>query len=177
MDLTLVPFGKSKSNGLFNLTCHHGPEECHGNKVQACALVHIPNNSTKVKFISCVMEYMEGKSKMSAYPDKQCADTVGVTDYSTIRNCVDMQEGDNLMLSLKNKTQDLGRGDSLSVPTIVFNSMFNETAQTMSLTSFKSVLCGYIPGNDKLEECSGAVVNTATLTLALVTALFALLSQ
>nr|CAD7418389.1 unnamed protein product [Timema cristinae] len=107
----------------------------------------------------------------------QCADTVGVTDFSTIRNCVDTQEGDNLTLSLENKTRDLGRGDSLSVPTIVFNSMFNETAQMMSLTSFKSVLCGYIPGNDKLKECSGAVVNTATLTLALVTALFARLSQ
>jgi len=50
-------FQQSKSpEGTWVFQCQHGPNECMGNKMQACALSLYQNDpSLQVRFISCVM--------------------------------------------------------------------------------------------------------------------------
>ncbi|KAL4711241.1 hypothetical protein ACJJTC_019082 [Scirpophaga incertulas] len=55
----LVPYGKStheKVNGNWQFLCHHGPDECYGNKVQACILKdRTLQDPDKMEMIICLM--------------------------------------------------------------------------------------------------------------------------
>ena len=42
-------------DGNWQFSCQHGPEECRGNKNQACALKYITDPDVQVEFINCVM--------------------------------------------------------------------------------------------------------------------------
>jgi interferon gamma-inducible protein 30 len=74
VDLKMVPFGKSTystSGADVNFRCHHGPNECYGNKVHACAIDHIQVDSFQsdnketltLNYIHCLM------SKANNFPD------------------------------------------------------------------------------------------------------------
>ena len=41
--------------GGYSFVCQHGPEECEGNKMLACAKTYIPDQDTYVEFNICVM--------------------------------------------------------------------------------------------------------------------------
>uniref|UniRef100_A0A1B0CG20 Putative gamma-interferon inducible lysosomal thiol reductase-like protein n=1 Tax=Lutzomyia longipalpis TaxID=7200 RepID=A0A1B0CG20_LUTLO len=81
VDLKLVPFGKSNYTTLgadVQFTCHHGPNECYGNKIQACAIEHIqyttlgadvqftchhgPNECYGNKIQACAIEHIQVNS-------------------------------------------------------------------------------------------------------------------
>lgn len=55
-------------NGSYSFDCHHGPNECYGNKVQACALAHLSDLSDKIDFVNCVMDSVKLDKKDT--PDK-----------------------------------------------------------------------------------------------------------
>jgi len=42
-------------DGQWSFECQHGPEECRGNKVQACGLKYIANVDQQVAYVNCVM--------------------------------------------------------------------------------------------------------------------------
>lgn len=59
----LMQFTTQGAETIFD--CHHGPNECYGNKVHACAIEHIQANSYQVEFtresltldfINCMMK-------------------------------------------------------------------------------------------------------------------------
>uniref|UniRef100_A0A034WNW2 GILT-like protein F37H8.5 n=1 Tax=Bactrocera dorsalis TaxID=27457 RepID=A0A034WNW2_BACDO len=68
VEINWVPYGKSHfttqgAEVIFD--CHHGPNECYGNKVHACAIEHIQANSYQIEFtresltldfINCMMK-------------------------------------------------------------------------------------------------------------------------
>merc|ERR1712004_686327 len=57
--INFKPFGKAnwtENGNTWDFICQHGPDECFGNKVQACILAHEPYEaSTVVPLIDCLM--------------------------------------------------------------------------------------------------------------------------
>ncbi|XP_013177198.1 PREDICTED: gamma-interferon-inducible lysosomal thiol reductase-like [Papilio xuthus] len=62
LDVRLIPYGKATTKVVdspeyYTFRCHHGPLECHGNKLHACALNIFPSEKNALVFNSCLMDY------------------------------------------------------------------------------------------------------------------------
>ncbi|XP_030029414.2 GILT-like protein 1 [Manduca sexta] len=60
LDVQLVPYGHArtyKSGDRYLFRCQHGPAECYGNKLHACAIDALQNNTQAVLFNACLMQY------------------------------------------------------------------------------------------------------------------------
>ncbi|XP_028156243.1 gamma-interferon-inducible lysosomal thiol reductase-like [Ostrinia furnacalis] len=60
LDIHLVPYGNAKTrevSGHFYFKCQHGPEECFVNRLHACAVDVLRNESQAVIFNACLMQY------------------------------------------------------------------------------------------------------------------------
>merc|ERR1711890_157416 len=58
LNIALKPFGKAQwteHGDSWQFTCQHGPNECYGNKVQACLLDQFPSASDHVPLVNCLM--------------------------------------------------------------------------------------------------------------------------
>jgi len=77
-----------QDNG-FTFNCQHGPEECRGNLLLACAREHLWPQDAYVDFSICVMD--------AEYPPdagQQCAETLGLQNYADIVKCTETEEGE-----------------------------------------------------------------------------------
>lgn len=111
-------------------TCHHGPNECYGNKVHACAIEHIQANSYQIEytresltldFINCLMK--AGKNfPDNVYPGQRCATENHINNWENIKNCANSTDGSVLLRKAGETTQRLKEPLS-SVPTILFNEV------------------------------------------------------
>lgn len=168
VNLTLLPFGKSKMEfkaNEYEFQCHHGPKECEGNKIQACALKTIDQgrkteglgyNKVAVGFINCLMDKTERKGDDAIFPTKDCAEINHVNNLNVIENCAAHSDGSNNLAELGTMTKAFA--DPLkSVPTIVFNKQFKAEDNTLAQTNFVKALCNYLPADHKPSECNGAV--------------------
>jgi len=52
MDLDMLPYGNAQGTGS-NVTCQHGPTECHFNMVEACAIKHLAVPNDYMPFVFC----------------------------------------------------------------------------------------------------------------------------
>ncbi|KAJ2947819.1 hypothetical protein O0L34_g9607 [Tuta absoluta] len=62
LDVHLVPYGFTeirRMNRRFQTQCQHGPPECHGNRLHACAIDVIGNSTLSAIFNACLMEYTQ----------------------------------------------------------------------------------------------------------------------
>ncbi|XP_055616517.1 GILT-like protein 1 [Toxorhynchites rutilus septentrionalis] len=187
LDLKLIPFGKSSyrtqgSDVLFE--CHHGPNECHGNKVHACALYHIqgnsfqPNNTKEVltlEYVNCLMERAQLKS--GEFPGKVCADMVEIHNWETIEQCANNTEGSGLLKNYGDETAKLQQ-PLKSVPTIAFRQSFDSDNQKLSLENFRAALCKNLsPSPVQCRNLPGsapaiASVGLVTIVSVILTRLF-----
>ena len=113
---------------IFN--CHHGPNECYGNKVHACALSHIQANSYQMEhtreslildFINCMMK--AGKNfPDNVYPGARCARENNINTWENIQQCANSTEGNQLLMRHGQATMNF-QDPLLSVPTVVFDSV------------------------------------------------------
>lgn len=153
MNLTLVPYGKSKYNKTeagYNFNCHHGPKECTGNKIMACVLNVYPKQDDQLKLINCTSSTIRANPKIDVYPGLECASELRL-DYTDVKTCADSDRGDQLLAALGNKTNEF-QAELTNVPSVVFNEKFNSDSQSMALKDFKSALCAQITGK-KPDEC------------------------
>ncbi|CAH1981270.1 unnamed protein product [Acanthoscelides obtectus] len=165
VNLTLVPYGKTTSELNLNehtFTCHHGPNECRGNKIQACALRLIDAgqnteglgfNKIATGFINCLMD--KADREKGYFPTMDCAQINHVANLNTIDNCVNHTDASNYLSKFGELTDKLQK-PLQSVPTIVFNNVYNKEDSDLAQINFVRALCKHIPG-DK-PECikSGA---------------------
>lgn len=149
IDLKLIPFGKSSyrtqgSETLFE--CHHGPNECYGNKVHACALANIEGNSyqpnrTKealtLEYVNCLMERAQFKS--GEFPGKACADQFEI-NWETIEQCSNSTQGSNLLRNYGDETLKL-QNPLASVPTVAFRQTYDSDVQKLAVDNFRAALC------------------------------------
>ncbi|XP_045489747.1 gamma-interferon-inducible lysosomal thiol reductase isoform X1 [Pieris rapae] len=136
----LVPYGKSthdKPNGKWLFNCHHGEDECYGNKLQACILKDKKLQDTdKMEMVICLM----GQTN----PDKSldtCLQQVkreGESD--KLKKCAAGEQGDNLLAAYGDKTDVVQRPLSF-VPTVIINEKFDQAIQDEAIKDLKSVVC------------------------------------
>ncbi|KAJ0170087.1 hypothetical protein K1T71_014693 [Dendrolimus kikuchii] len=140
----LVPYGKSthdKVNGKWQFTCHHGEDECYGNKMQSCILKDKSLQDTdKMELIICLMSQTN--------PDKSldtCLTQANKTAESLkLKRCASNEQGDNLLAAYGDKTDAVQRPLSF-VPTIVINEKFDQAIQDEAFTNLKAVVCRVAP--------------------------------
>src|SRR5258707_80966 len=57
LDITLIPYGgaetKKHANGSYTFECQHGPIECLGNKLHACAIKKLSIGNDLASFLNC----------------------------------------------------------------------------------------------------------------------------
>ncbi|XP_055373066.1 GILT-like protein 1 [Condylostylus longicornis] len=154
VDINWIPFGKSTfetrgSEVLFE--CHHGPNECYGNKVHSCAIDNIQANSYEIEhtkaslqldFINCLMKI--GKNfPDNKYPGEKCARENHINNWENIQQCANSTEGSQLLKKNGERTMEF-QNPLKSVPTIVFSEQYDDDRQRKALTNFRGFLCQYI---------------------------------
>ncbi|XP_018560822.1 GILT-like protein 1 isoform X2 [Anoplophora glabripennis] len=138
VDLELVPYGKaahSKTNGVWQFSCQHGPNECKGNKYQSCALSQKAGSETDVSFVNCVMR---SRSASHISRTEYCARRYNL-DVQKINSCATSAEGDQLLAANGDKTPSIA-----FVPTVVYDGVFDQQTQEQSLIDFVAVVCSKI---------------------------------
>lgn len=150
MDLHLVPFGKSSyttKGSEVTFECHHGENECYGNKVHACAIEHIQGNSYQpdmsrenltLEYVNCLMERAQFRD--ASFPLKVCAEKVKIDQADAIEKCANDNEGSILLKKYGDMTNKL-QVPLKSVPTVAFKQTYDEELQKMSVSSFRHALC------------------------------------
>ena len=113
----VIPWGNAKMAGDGTVTCQHGPNECKGNKLQACAQAHFNVTSQWMELFRC-----QGQAYPNSVTDMQaCAEQVGM-DWDTIQACYDGAEGDALIDANYKRTAALNPPHA-GVPWVVVNDV------------------------------------------------------
>lgn len=185
VELRFVPYGKSSYTTRGSETefeCHHGPNECYGNKVHACAIFHIQGNSYKptdtkdvkvLDYINCLMERAQLKS--GEFPGKRCAEENEIHNWDTIEQCANSTEGSSLLRQYGDETSQLQKPLN-SVPTVTFRQAFDSSIQAMALTNFRGVLCKNL--NPAPVECRNVPGSSASVaSLSIITLAAAILAR
>uniref|UniRef100_A0A1A9WQN0 Gamma-interferon inducible lysosomal thiol reductase n=1 Tax=Glossina brevipalpis TaxID=37001 RepID=A0A1A9WQN0_9MUSC len=155
VDIKWVPFGKSTystQGSEIQFNCHHGPNECYGNKVHACAIEHIQASSYQTEFtreslilsfINCMMK--AGKNfPDNVYPGAACARESHVSIWENIQQCANSTEGSRLLME-HGQTTNAFQNPLTNVPTVVFKQQYDPKVNTRAQTDFLGALCQYVP--------------------------------
>lgn len=173
MDLTMYPYGNAResgpdSSGQYKFSCQHGSGECEGNLIEACGIkYHSGDMNDWFPFIYCVEKTAgdEGTSPSAAAP--ACAKQLGWTDYDDILACSKGKEGNALMHTIAQNTDNLSPSHTY-VPWPVMNGKpLTEAQLDMSLTK---LICKAYTGSDKPAACGKLV--SAQLELRVNTTAF-----
>ncbi|KAF5273398.1 hypothetical protein FQA39_LY07415 [Lamprigera yunnana] len=139
LEVDLVPYGKASQtlkNNKWHFKCQHGPEECIGNKQQACALAKIDDQWKVVQFVNCLMSNYDPVDKKLI---EECATALEISA-ARIFNCSESSEGDELLARYGNQTLALHPRVSF-VPTIIYNDVFDSELHYSSLYNFLGTAC------------------------------------
>jgi len=188
IDLHLIPFGKSTyqtrgSDTTFE--CHHGPNECYGNKIQACAINHIQVDSFQqentresliVEYINCLMTGVFPDQPYAAFA-RRCARDVQVKGFESIEACANSTDGSKYLEQMGELTQKL-QDPLKSVPTITVRESFDPAIQKMALTDFSATVCQNLPKPQPAvcRAFSSATSVSGSLVAGII-ALFAVISR
>lgn len=136
MDVHWKPYGKAthKYDGeKHSFFCQHGPAECMGNMVHACAIKHIKDQHKLAEYVKCMIyDNYEPKSA-----GKKCAGKLDV-NWSKIQECTDGKEGGELLAMHGDDTHSM-RPKLSFVPTILLDGSHEQ--QKDILKNFRLELC------------------------------------
>ncbi|XP_043268645.1 gamma-interferon-inducible-lysosomal thiol reductase-like [Venturia canescens] len=157
LKIDFVPYGKAEQSrnektGEWSFDCQHGPDECKGNRDQACALDAINKNEDAAKrqdlsvnLVACVMS-----STNPATAVTRCAKTVklSVETQKLLGECQESRTANELLAQHGVTTMRLNPILTF-VPTITVNGQ----AETEARNHFRRFVCGQIPDNEKPDSC------------------------
>lgn len=187
VDLKLIPFGKSSYRTQGSETtfeCHHGPNECYGNKVHACAIQHIegssyePNNTKEVltlNYVNCLMERAQLKS--GEFPGESCARDTDIRNWDNIAACANDTEASDLLRKAGDETNKLQK-PLASVPTVAFRATYDRDTQNQAVDNFRAALCKNLnPAPVACRNIPGGSAPAVAVSFGLVTLVSVILTR
>lgn len=107
--------------------CQHGPDECFGNHLQACAIQALGTQENYVPFIMCMEGNDTVSQEMSSF---ECAKTLGI-DLDAVKACVQGKDGNALMRTIGETTEGLKppAGPKEYVPWITLNGVHSDKSE------------------------------------------------
>lgn len=180
IDLKLIPYGKSthRTEGadvIFD--CHHGPNECYGNKVHACAIENIQSNSyrqdyTRESLILAYVDCLMANGRDPVFPIERCASEVDYKNWENLRDCANSTTGSKLLQRFGEETAQF-QSPLVSVPTVVYKHQFDADLQKRSVDNFRDTLCSILhKENIHAKECIDHNAASGIQMLSLMTVVF-----
>ncbi|XP_039278023.1 GILT-like protein 1 [Nilaparvata lugens] len=148
IDLDFVPYGKAKTyieDGQYKFSCQHGSVECYGNKVHACSIAKVYDQTTLLALLSCMINDNMSPEERGM----QCCRDHGV-DWKPIQECAAGSEGD-LLLKEHGESTDILRPPVSFIPTILLNK--SQRDQRSILKNLWKELCKLFPQESIPDEC------------------------
>ncbi|CAH2001815.1 unnamed protein product [Acanthoscelides obtectus] len=152
VQLDLVPFGNArfrKVGSKWQFMCQHGPEECYGNIIHACALDSSPVE-VALDFIACC----EGQKFVTSDKTFQkCSKKAGLK-FEDLKKCKETK-GDDLLAAYGKRSKPVGYP---WVPFITINDKYDENVSMNAMYDLKSVLCEHLK-DDPPKACSKKTID------------------
>lgn len=186
VDLQLIPYGKSTYNTqgadvIFN--CHHGPNECYGNKIHACVVENVQSDSYRqesreelvLTYVDCLMSLSK---RDAAFPIEKCANGINYKMWENIQDCANSTVGSKLLQRFGDQTHDF-QNPLTSVPTVVFKDQYTPELQKRAIENFRGTLCEQLHKNQiHAKECSehgaATTMKVSSVSIALATTILAI---
>ncbi|XP_063699624.1 GILT-like protein 1 [Culicoides brevitarsis] len=185
VELMLIPYGKSShitqgSDVIF--TCHHGPNECYGNKIHACVVENVKTDSFRnetqdelvLNYVDCLMSLSR---RDAAFPIEKCAKSVQYKMWENIEECANSTMGSKILQKFGEETMQF-QSPLKSVPTVVFDKSYSEELQNKGVEDFRMTLCAQLhKKNVHAKEChdhSAAPATTFSMVSIVFTTLLAI---
>ncbi|KAL0851237.1 hypothetical protein ABMA28_007081 [Loxostege sticticalis] len=96
VDIHTYPYGGARtrkhSDGTVEVTCQHGPKECYGNKLHACALDIIANATEALLFNACMMPLKSNDESAD-----KCGQEMNI-EVDSIKKCANSKKGLDLLV-------------------------------------------------------------------------------
>ncbi|KAF9421600.1 hypothetical protein HW555_002533 [Spodoptera exigua] len=131
LNLHLYPYGNAEtieiSDGVYQFKCQHGPNECYGNKLHACAIDYLGNITEAVFFNSCLMESARKNKGSDDEAADECGRLLGV-DPGQIKYCAKNDRGMHLLKYYGDESKKVG---FKYVPYILINGVENDGSKFM----------------------------------------------
>jgi len=149
IEVDLVPYGKASyqelPDGSVIFRCQHGARECHGNKVQACALSILNDTDLTLAFVYCM--------ESQRFPDRagqKCAERLNI-NWPPIDECSTGSAGEQDLLALGKRTEQQHLN---FVPWINIDDVHTTDNQDEALHNLKGVVCKAYKGNSPPPACA-----------------------
>lgn len=127
----------------YSFNCQHGPTECIGNMIHACAIKYVQDQHKIIEYIACMISNNREPQTIA----KSCAEQHGI-NWAPILACAETKEGGQLLA--------MHGDDSLSlrmtfIPTVQIDGSQNQ--QSLILRDLHQVVCKAYKGPQKPESC------------------------
>jgi len=141
IDLELIPYGNAKTkkdaNGNLEFRCQHGPSECLGNKLHACAIKYQPDIMNQLKFVACFIY----DALIPFEAAEKCTKDSEI-NYKDIAKCANSSEGSLLLEVYGEKTHAVSPRITF-IPTITLDDT-QTVALNLLLKDLKGEICKYL---------------------------------
>ncbi|XP_063616800.1 gamma-interferon-inducible-lysosomal thiol reductase-like [Cydia splendana] len=136
IDLKNYPYGltsRYKKHGKIYFDCAHGPAECHGNKLHACAIDILKNTTQSEFYNSCMMNSTWGGEGSSDKDAINCGRLMKI-DSKPIIKCANSERSDALMEYYGIETDKVSNPRDRYMPFILLNGKeFNIAKNLMKI--------------------------------------------
>lgn len=142
----IYAYGKAQEtekSDQFECQCQHGPGECKGNIMLACAKEHLTDFDQFMAFTYCVMNEFKG-STSGLY----CAKEVGF-NFTDIEMCQRSEEGERLLHEV-GVTQSTLDPPLTYVPWILINDNYTKKQRREAQKDLRKVVCDAYQGTKPL---------------------------
>ncbi len=130
----------------YKFECQHGPSECTGNMIQACAIQYVKDDQVLNELIGCMMA--DNMDVLGSA--EKCANSHKV-DWLSIKACSESKEGGELLAMYGDDTNSL-KPSVHFIPTVQLNGSQDE--QKLILKNLPLAICQHLSKTSlTIKEC------------------------